>query len=110
MYLHEAALALSILLTPLSQVALRLGARDSTTAIRAIVNPMTILGYSMFTIVVVLAIFALQTIPLRTVVAWDALTYVFTPITARLLLKDPLKPTTLIGAATIMFGILVFSW
>jgi drug/metabolite transporter (DMT)-like permease len=110
MYLHESALATSILLTPFSQLALRVGARDSTSAIGAILNYRTLLGYFSFTVVVVLAIYALQTIPLRTVTAWDSLTYVLTPVTARLFLKDPLTPATLAGAATIVLGILVFSW
>lgn len=110
MYLHETALAAAILITPLSQVLLRLGAKNSTTPLGALLNFRTLFGYFSFTIVVLLATYSLQEIPLRTVTAWDSLGYVLTPLAAWLLLKDPLTRTTLVGAAIIMLGIVVFSW
>ncbi len=110
MYLHETALAASIALTPFSQVLLRFGAKDSKTTLGAVMNLRTLLGYGLFGVVVLLAIFALQTIPLRTVTAWDSLAYVLTPLVAHLLLKDPLTKRIFAGAMVIMLGILVFTW
>ncbi len=110
MYSHETALAASIAITPLSQVLLRFGAKDSKTTLGAVLNFKTVLGYGMFGVVVLLIIFAMQTIPLRTVTAWDSLAYVLTPLAARLLLKDPLTAKTFLGAVVIMLGILVFTW
>jgi drug/metabolite transporter (DMT)-like permease len=108
--LHEIALATAIGITPLSQVLLRFGAKDSKTTLGALMNLKTLLGYSMFGVVILLAIFALQTIPLRTVTAWDSLAYVLTPLAARLLLKDPLTTRIFAGGLVIMAGILVFCW
>lgn len=110
MHSHEIALAASMAITPFSQVLLRLGAKDSKTAIGAVMNLKTLLGYGMFGVVVVLIIYALQTIPLRTVTAWDSLAYVSTPLAARLLLKDPLTTRIFAGAVVIVLGILVFNW
>jgi drug/metabolite transporter (DMT)-like permease len=108
--LHEIALATSIAITPFSQVMLRLGAKNSTTTIGAVMNPKALLGYGLFGVVVVLVVYALQTIPLRTVTAWDSLAYVLTPLAACVLLKDPLTARISIGAVVIMLGILVFNW
>jgi len=110
MHFHEIALAASIAITPFSQVLLRLGAKDSKSMLGAVMNLKTLLGYGTFVVVVVLVIYALQTIPLRTVTAWDSLAYVLTPLAARLLLKDPLTTRIFVGALVIMLGILVFNW
>jgi drug/metabolite transporter (DMT)-like permease len=110
MRLHEAALAASILITPFSQVLLRLGAKNSTSAFGAVMNLKTLLGYAMFGAVAVLVVYALQSIPLQTVTAWDSLAYVLTPLAARWLLKDPLTIKVFVGTAVIMLGILVFNW
>ena len=108
-YIHELALAASIVITAFSQVMIRLGAMNKARAIASILNVKTALGYGMFVIVVLLMIFAMQEIPLRTAIAWNSLTYVLTPLAARWLLKDPLNPRMLVGSGVIMLGVVVFS-
>lgn len=105
---HEIALAATIGLTTLAQVMLRLGARGRTSLAASVLNVKSGLGYAIFCAVVLLGIFAMQAIPLRTVVAWNSLTYILTPLAARWLARDPLVGRTMLGSAVIALGILIY--
>lgn len=107
--LHELSLALSIVITAFSQVLLRLGARNKARIASAVLNLRTILGYAFFLIVVLLMIYAMQEIPLRTATAWNSATYIITPLAAGWLAKDPLNARMFIGSSFIVLGIVVFS-
>ena len=84
-------------------------ARGRRTTFGTIINPYTILGYALFFGVVLLMIFAMQTIPLRTVIAWNSLTFVLTPLAAWLVLDDPFTPRMATGAIVIIAGVVLFS-
>lgn len=107
--LNVLALALSIGLTALSQVLLRQGARNKTGFIATVFNARTCSGYALFLAVVLLMIYALQQIPLRTAMTWTASTYILTPLVAHRLLNDPFSKKMLGGICLIMLGIIVFS-
>ena len=109
LFLYELALALSIILTAFSQVLLRLGAKNKMRPYDSFLNIRSFCGYSLFFIVVLLMIFAMQKIQLKTAVAWNSLTYVFTPLAARVFAKDPLNLKIVSGSAFIVLGILIFS-
>ncbi len=106
---HVAALGVGIVLTAVSQVLLRSGARNKSSLIGSFLNPHTLLGYGLFLAVTVLNVYAMQTILLKTVTAWVSMTYVATMILSRWLLKEELNRFMLMGAALIVAGIVVFS-
>jgi len=108
-HLNEIALGLSIILTALAQSLLRLGARDKKRIIASFLNIKTISGYLIFFIVVFLMIYSMQKIPLRTVVAWNSITYVITPLAARLFANDPYSKRMALGSFVIVIGIIIFS-
>lgn len=106
---HVAALALGIVLTAVSQVLLRSGARNKATLVGSFLNLHTIVGYGLFLMVTMLNVYAMQVIPLKTVTAWISMTYVVTMVLSRWLLKEELNGRMLGGAGLIVAGIIVFS-
>jgi drug/metabolite transporter (DMT)-like permease len=104
MLMHETALFGSIVLTVAAQILLKAGAVTSSR--RGIF--LTAAGLATFGLVTVMIVYALQTIPLKTLISFTALTYVATPISASIFLKEPITLRQLSGAAIIVVGVLVF--
>ena len=107
--LNELALAFSIVLASVSQLLLRLGARNKTKATASICNAKTFLGYALFLLVVLLMIYAMQQITLKMAIAWSSICYILIPLAAHWFLKEPLTNRMLAGTGLIMFGIIIFS-
>jgi drug/metabolite transporter (DMT)-like permease len=105
---HDAALFASILLTAVSQAMMRIGARGRKRALHSFLNPWTIAGNVCFGVVTLLMIYAMQTIPFRSVLAVSSLVYITTPLAACLIAKDPLTVRMMLGALTITIGIVIF--
>jgi len=107
-YQNIFALAGAIILTAVSQVMLRVGAKGKTSSKAAILSRSTLSGYLLFLIVIFLMIFAMQEIPLRTVSAFHGITYILIPLAARVFVDDPLDVRMMLGSGTIVLGIVVF--
>ena len=107
-YSHELAIAVGIVLTVFSQILLRIGAQKSKVKLIMAINSYTIVGYSLFLIVVLLMIFALQTIQLKTLMVWESLTYILTPIFAFIILKESVNLRLFGGSLLIVVGIIVY--
>ena len=108
--LHVLALAAAIILTAVSQVMLRAGAMGKgNSMVAAVFNSKTLIGYLIFLVVILLTIFAMQKIPLKSVSAFNGISYVLVPLMARLFVKDPLNTRMMIGLVMIVFGIVIFS-
>ncbi len=108
-YPHEIALGLSIVLTAVSQVLLRLGAKSSKGIVTAVFNKKTFFGYLLFLIVILLMIYSMQKITLRTVIAWNSTTYIFVPLVAFWIAKDPLNRKIIYGSSLIALGLIIFT-
>ena len=106
---HWLALTAGILLPSVSQVLLKLGAGTRRSFMGAFLDRRTLIGYVLFLGVTVLSIFAMKAIPLRTVTAATALTYVLTLGMGRGFLGEIVTRRMVLGAALIMAGIFVFS-
>ena len=107
-YINELALLGAILLTSVSHTLLRAGARNKAKSVDIFLNSATLIGYLLFFVVIFLVIFAMQEIDLKTVIAWNATTYLLTPVISRLLIREPLDKRILSGSAVIVVGLLVF--
>lgn len=106
---NETALGLSIILTAFAQSLLRLGAMNKTRIISSFLNIRTLSGYFIFGAVVLLMIYAMQKIPMRTVAAWNSITYILTPLVGHWITKDPFYPRMAFGSIVIAVGIVIFS-
>ena len=105
---HDAALLGSVVLTAVSQGMMRLGARGRRRALHSFLNPWTLTGNACFGIVMLMMIYAMQTIPFRTVMAISSLVYIATPLAARMIAKDPLTLRMMLGSLIITAGMVVF--
>ncbi len=88
-HIHEFALFSSIVLTIVSQILLRAGSRQTKGFFGLFANSFVITGYALFPVVVLLVIFAMQGIPLKTIIAWISSTFFLVPLAGKILVKDP---------------------
>lgn len=100
------ALALALSLTVIAQVVLKIGAGRNGSA----VNFVTASGLAMFGVVTVLSVYALQGLELKTVIAWNSMTFVAIPLAAYFFLDERLSKRHLMGASIICTGVAVFSF
>ena len=106
--LHNAALAAAISLTVVSQLLIRMGARHRERIFSSFLNPWTIGGYLLFGAVVLLMVFAMQEIALRSAMAWASLSYTVTPVAAKFIVKDYFNIRMAVGSLVVVLGVLVF--
>ena len=106
---HEIALALSIILTSISQIFLKIGSYNKKKWILSLLNLKTIFGYFLFGIVTILNVFAMQKIELKTMTAWIAITYILVSVLSHFILKDRLDKNKILGSMLIVVGIVIFS-
>ena len=88
---------------------LRSGAKEKgNSMVAAIFNSKTLIGYLFFFIVILLMIFAMQKISLRTASAFNGVTYILVPLMAHWVVKDPINVRMILGSVIIVFGIVIF--
>lgn len=104
---HWIALGLAVVLTSVSQILFRVGAKDQAK-LASLVNWKILLGYLLFCIVVLLTIYALQAISLRSASAMTSITYILVPLMAYKFVKDPISVRIIIGSIIICIGVIVF--
>ena len=109
MALYWLALAGGIVLTALSQVLLKAGARNKKKVLHSFLNPGTLAGYSLFLVVTLLNVFAMKKIPLRTMTAASSITYVLTLVLGYRLLQERVSARMVAGVALIVIGVVVYS-
>ena len=98
-----------ILLTGVSQVLLKIGARNDDTPMGVYLNPFTAAGYSIFLIVTVCAVFALQGLELKLFYALTSLNYVVVMVLSGVVLKEELNVDKLLAVGLIVVGVVVFN-
>ena len=107
--IYYAFAMLSILLTGVSQVLLKIGARNTNTPMEAYLNPATAAGYFMFLIVTICAVFALQGLELKLLYALTSLNYVVVMVLSGVVLKEELNMDKLRAVGLIVIGVVVFN-
>lgn len=107
-YGNEIALLSAILLTSFSHLLLRIGAKNKAKSSAIIFDVATISGYFLFFIVIVLMIYAMQQIELKTAMAWNATTFIATPVIGYMFIKEPLDLRIVAGSVIIVIGLLIF--
>ena len=88
-----------------SQLLLKRGAKNSAKSL----NIWTITGLAIFGLVTILMVYALQAIPLKTVIALNALTFVIMPWAAKIFLNEESTKLQMTSSLVIVTGIVVFS-
>jgi drug/metabolite transporter (DMT)-like permease len=100
---------LSIVLTGISQLLLKIGARNNSTPLGVYLNPATMMGYFMFLIVTVCSIFALKGLDLKLFYALTSLNYVVVMVLSRIVLREGLSRNKVVAGCLIVAGVVVFN-
>jgi len=108
--MHSLAFALAIVLTGISNTALRFGARDGGSARKSLLGKWTIFGYGLFGVVTLLSVYAAQVIPLRTLTAWSSLSNVATIAFATVALKERLDRRIIFSTSLVTTGLVIYSF
>lgn len=105
---HYLALFVGIALTGISQVLLRLGAAGRSSWLRSYLHGLTMIGYAVFVVVTAINVYVLTAMPLKTFTAWISLTFVWTAVLSRFVLKEEIHSRVYYGVCIIVVGILIF--
>jgi small multidrug resistance pump len=100
---------LSILLTGISQILLKIGAGNGTSILRTYLNVPTISGYISFMAVTIFSVYALQAVQLKTFYALASLNYVIVLALSSVILKEKLSRNKLLSILLIVTGLVVFN-
>lgn len=101
---------ISVILTSLSQVLLKISTeKQYKSVIREYINFKVIFAYSMFFITMFLNILALKYISMKSIQVFMALSYFCVLILSRVILKEKITKSKLIGNIIIIIGVVVFN-
>lgn len=100
---------LSIVLTGISQILLKIGARNDNTSLGAYLNPATLTGYFVLLIVTICGVFALKGLDLKLFYALASLNYVVVVMLSRIVLKESLSRNKVVALCLIVVGVIVFN-
>jgi drug/metabolite transporter (DMT)-like permease len=106
---YYAAMAAGILLTGFAQVLMKRDAARHGTWLASFMNWRTLLGYTIFGLVTILNIHALQAIDLKTMSAWVSATYLVVVLLSWKLLSEEIDRRTALGCIFIVLGIIAFN-
>lgn len=105
---HYVALATCVVLTAAGQICLRRGAAGKSTFLLVYLAPATILGYALFGLNTVAAVYAMQAIDLKTGSTWSALAVPLVVVAAKFLLGETIGRSKALGCGLVFLGIAVF--
>jgi multidrug transporter EmrE-like cation transporter len=101
---------LSILLTSIAQILLKIGANKKSTNESIYLNRATMSGYGLFLVVTILSVLALKGIELKTFyAAVYALNFILVAIFSWKFLGESLSKKKVVGILLIALGIIVFN-
>ena len=105
---HYAAMAACILLVPIAQTLIKLGAKSEDSFIQSIRRPYILTGLGILWVVTVLSVYSFQVVEVKTSAAWTSLTYVLVVLISRFALGERITHMRWVGCTMIAMGILIF--
>jgi uncharacterized membrane protein len=105
---HYVALMGCVILTTTAQLFFKVGASKGKKVLWSFLNPITAIGYLLFGINTVLAVYVLQAVEMKIVSTWAAMPYLLVVLFAAILLKETLTIQKIAGSLLIMAGVVIF--
>ena len=110
LFLYSGILLISVLISAISQILLKLGARKTyPSKLREYLNPYVIVGYGLFFGCTLISMYALKVVPLSMSPVLESTGYIFVSALSFLFLKEKLTRRQLIGIVLILIGIVIYS-
>jgi small multidrug resistance pump len=107
MAVYYSSLAAAIVLGIAGQIALKSAANGSTDLLAQFLNPLTIIGLSIYVVAALCYIVALKRIPVSTAFPSVAASYAIVAVLAHLLWNEPLGWPQMAGIVLISSGVLL---
>ncbi|MGC2200478.1 MAG: SMR family transporter [Stellaceae bacterium] len=107
MAVYYSSLAAAIVLGIAGQIALKSAANGSTNLLAQFLNPLTIIGLSIYVVAALCYIVALKRIPVSTAFPSVAASYAIVAVLAHLLWNEPLGWPQMAGIVLISSGVLL---
>lgn len=98
---------LSIALTGISQILLKIGAQNKNAPLGVYLNSTAVMGYFIFLIVTVCSIFALKGLELKLFYALASLNYVVVTMLSRIVLKEDLRKNKVVALCLLEISIFI---
>ena len=106
---HYLALCLSVACTVSGQLAFKYGALRKMQLHRAMLEPVTFVGYGLMGLVTILAVYSFQELPLTFTTAYATLIYVLVVILASVFFNEKVSKRQWLGSLLVCAGVLIFS-
>lgn len=101
---------LGVLLSSFSQTLLKKSTvKNGSNGIRAYLNPLVIISYTIFVLATLLSLLCLKFIPLSKAPVLDSASYIFVAVLSRIFFKENLNAKKIVGFVFIVAGIFVAS-
>ncbi|OHD06009.1 MAG: hypothetical protein A2086_06020 [Spirochaetes bacterium GWD1_27_9] len=104
-------LLIAIILTSISQILLKIGAKKSKNKkfIYLYLNFFTIFGYFLLFLSTIFSLFSLKYVDLKVLIFFLPLTYIFIGISSFIILKERINKFQIIGFIIIITGLVIFN-
>ena len=111
MIIHYIAAFLSLLLSVVAQILLKIGANRSVgkSAMSLFLNFYTFSGVMLFLAATVFSLFALRGIDLKEMVFITPMAFILIPVFSRIILKEEISKRRMFSGLIVVVGVLVFN-
>lgn len=99
-----------IVFTGVSQVLLKIGAKQAKNHVSIFINIYTLTAYSLYLLTTLFTVYALRNISLDTFYASTSLKFIFVVVLSRIVIGEKLNNRKLVAVSLIMIGVIVFSY
>lgn len=109
--IFSAVFLLGVLISSFSQILLKKSAgQNGSSGIKAYLNPLVIISYSLFVFSTLLSLLCLKIIPLSKAPVLDSASYIFVAVLSRFFFNEKLNVQKIAGFIFIVAGIFVSSF
>lgn len=102
----------AVLLTGISQILLKMGARKGCKKegfMAAYLNPYVVTAYGLFLVVTLLSVNAMREIPLKVFYSFTSLNFLVVLAFSHFLLKETVSRKQILAIGVIVFGVVIFN-
>ena len=103
------AISLTIILTTLSQILLKVAANKKDSLAHTVFKPITLVSYVLFFVATLSSVYALQHIDLKTVTSLGSITILLTVLSAGIFLREKIYRIQFLGVVLVAIGVTVFA-
>lgn len=107
---YSLVIIFAVFISSVSQILLKISAMEEyESKLKEYLNPMVIIGYSLFFGCTLINMLALKYVPLSMAPILESFGYIFVSVLGRLILKEKIGRKMLVGMIIIIAGVFIYS-